>query len=160
MSAMTAITVHASCVCVGQHGVLLLGAPGAGKSDLALRLIDQPGLGAGDAPLYGKLVADDQVTVTRLGNRLFATPHQRLAGLLEVRGSGIHKMPYLTSCELSLAVQLGPNAEMERMPASRELQHELLGICLPLIYVDASQASAAGRVRVRLTSIPMNQQDG
>ncbi len=44
------VNIHASCVAIGNKGVLLLGKSGAGKSDLALRLID------GGA----KLVADDR----------------------------------------------------------------------------------------------------
>ncbi|MBT7294587.1 MAG: serine/threonine protein kinase, partial [Rhodospirillaceae bacterium] len=42
---------HATCIALAGKGVLLRGFSGAGKSDLALRLID------GGA----KLVADDQV---------------------------------------------------------------------------------------------------
>jgi len=45
--------VHGSCVAWAQGGILLLGPPGGGKSDLALRLL---GRGA-------VLVADDQVEV-------------------------------------------------------------------------------------------------
>ena len=37
---MAEVNIHATCVAVGPHGVLLLGKSGAGKSDLALRLID------------------------------------------------------------------------------------------------------------------------
>ena len=45
--------IHATCVDVEGVGVLFLGAPGNGKSDLALRLID------GGA----RLVADDRANV-------------------------------------------------------------------------------------------------
>ena len=39
---MTApLLLHASCVCVKDKGILLIGASGTGKSDLALRLIDR-----------------------------------------------------------------------------------------------------------------------
>src|SRR4029079_8768067 len=54
------ITLHASCVALKDDGILILGAPGTGKSDLALRLIDEPGYGAGDELIRGRLVADDQ----------------------------------------------------------------------------------------------------
>ena len=39
MSKSQSVIVHASCVALGGKGVLLLGASGAAKSDLALRLI-------------------------------------------------------------------------------------------------------------------------
>jgi HPr kinase/phosphorylase len=42
--------VHGTCLVIGGCGVLILGASGSGKSDLALRLIDQPGRGTGLRP--------------------------------------------------------------------------------------------------------------
>ena len=37
---MSEANIHASCIALGGRGVLLLGPSGSGKSDLALRLID------------------------------------------------------------------------------------------------------------------------
>ena len=67
------IFVHATAVAVGLKGVLLLGPSGSGKSDLALRLIDQ---GA-------RLVADDQVVLSRNGARLIANAPPALAGKID-----------------------------------------------------------------------------
>ena len=53
---------HATTVAIDGRGVLDRGAPGGGKSDLALRLID-----AG-----ARLVADDQNGLRRDGGRLIA----------------------------------------------------------------------------------------
>ena len=47
---MKPVKIHASCVALAGKGVLILGDSGAGKSDLALRLMDD---GA-------RLVADDR----------------------------------------------------------------------------------------------------
>jgi hypothetical protein len=66
------LLLHGTCVSVGGAGVLILGAPGAGKSGLALRLIDEPAMEY-PAFLRGELVADDQVVVTRVADRLMAT---------------------------------------------------------------------------------------
>ena len=60
-------SLHASCVALGYDGVLILGMPGAGKSDLVLRLIDEPGFGIGDALIRAKLVSDDQTIIERRG---------------------------------------------------------------------------------------------
>ncbi|HEX7199151.1 MAG TPA: serine/threonine protein kinase, partial [Dongiaceae bacterium] len=49
MSDPARLQIHASCVALSGAAVLLRGPPGAGKSDLALRLVDEG----------GKLVADD-----------------------------------------------------------------------------------------------------
>ena len=82
--------MHGSCAARAEAGVLLLGPPGSGKSDLVLRLLDR-----GFA-----LVADDRVESTTFGSAPSA-----LAGLLEVRGLGIVRLPYLSSCRLALVVR-------------------------------------------------------
>lgn len=104
------------------QGVLLLGPPGSGKSDLALRLIDRG----------FTLVADDQVLV-QMG---LAQAPAALAGLLEVRGLGLLRLPYLPAAPLVLAVQLG--AHVPRLPDPARLP----GLDLPLICVDAQAPSA------------------
>ena len=58
---------HGTCIALAGRGVLIRGPSGSGKSDLALRLIDTPGNGIGAAPLEARLVADDQVHLTRTG---------------------------------------------------------------------------------------------
>src|SRR5580704_3087321 len=91
---------HGSCVARDGAGVLLLGPSGAGKSDLALRL-----LGRGFV-----LVADDQVDVIDG----FARAPGALAGLLEVRGFGIVRLPYLSDIKLYVVIELA--GQRERLP--------------------------------------------
>jgi len=131
--------LHASCAAWpwpdaadrdGPDAVLLLGAPGAGKSDFLLRLVD-----AG----WG-LVADDQVKVPDGVARAPAA----LAGLIEIRGLGIFRLPYLPQARLRLVVELA--VQTERMPAPR--QYEALG--LPLVVIDPAQASAVARCKIAL----------
>lgn len=82
----------------------MLGPPGSGKSDLALRL-----LGRGFA-----LVADDQVLVAE--DRGVAAP-ATLRGLLEVRGLGIFEgLPVAEGAVLALAVELVPPEGVARLP--------------------------------------------
>ena len=121
-------TLHASAVARHGAGVLLLGPPGAGKSDLAFRLIT-----AGF-----DLVADDQVLL----QGLTASAPAALAGLLELRGLGIVRMPY-TQATLVLAVELGQG---QRMPTPRRLPD----LDLPLVNVDPTVASAPLRVALAL----------
>ena len=108
--------VHATCIAVGGKGVLLLGPPGSGKSDLALRLIDTSGLGVGQTQLHAQLVADDQVRLSRVGNELQAAAPDALAGLLEIRGLGIVRVKNLASIRIDLCVKLRPCSEIERLP--------------------------------------------
>jgi len=120
--------LHASAAARDGAGVLLLGAPGVGKSDLLLRLV-RDGF---------SLIADDQVLV----EAGVAGPPPALAGLLEVRGIGIVRFPYVTA-PLVLAVRLEPGP---RLPARERLPD----LDLPLVYVDPSSASAAQRVALAL----------
>jgi HPr kinase/phosphorylase len=137
---------HGTCLEIGGCGVLILGPSGSGKSDLALRLIDQPGRGTGLETLTARLVADDQVAITRRGETLFAAAPARLAGLIEVRGLGIVTADHAPEAELMLAVRLADAPDIERLPEQGE-SLILLGVALPEIAVDAAAASAPARIR-------------
>lgn len=145
--------IHATCITLGEHGVLLTGAPGSGKSDLALRLIDQAGCGTGGEPMHARLVADDQVIVQRKDKQLLGAPPPRLAGLLEIRGLGIVTLQHEQRCVLHLAVRLGDAIEFERLPDLSRSVFTVLGLDLPEITVDAWAASAPARVRSAVVTL-------
>src|SRR5688572_14891690 len=65
---------HGTCLDFDGAGVLILGPPGSGKSDLALRLLDRPGLGLSGLPKTAALVSDDQVIVMPEQVGLLARP--------------------------------------------------------------------------------------
>jgi HPr kinase/phosphorylase len=143
---LTTTLLHGTCVALRPPGrswraLLLRGASGAGKSDLALRLID-----AG-----GRLVADDQTRIARHGDGLVATPPATLAGLMEVRGLGIVKLgrgQILARAPLVLLVDLVAQAGIERLP---DPDHEtLLGIALPRLALTPFETSAAAKLRLAL----------
>lgn len=129
--------VHGTAVAIDGRGVLLLGASGAGKSDLALRLID---VGA-------VLVSDDRTYLTADGNRLLALPPPTIAGRIEARGIGLFALPHLADVPLALAVQLGPPPE--RLP-SEAARYDMDGVAVPLIHVDPRAPGAAALVRLAL----------
>jgi len=145
------IHVHGTCVSIGGRGVLIRGVPGSGKSELALRLIDSPGLGAGSTPLQAMLVADDQTALECRDGALWAMPHPRLTGLLELRGQGILRFPHVPETRLSLVVDLLPGAEIERMPESGDLQTVILGVTIARIPLDRGQPAAPSVIRAVLT---------
>ena len=133
--------LHASCVAVDGVGVLIRGKPGAGKSDLALRLID-----TGAA-----LVADDSCETSVRGGSLYVTAPTTIAGKLEIRGYGIVKLPARAEATVGLVVDLKAEAEIERLPETATC--DIDGVALPLLTVDAFSASAPAKVRMALRSV-------
>jgi HPr kinase/phosphorylase len=131
-------TLHASCVAIGGRGVLLTGASGAGKSDLALRLIDRGAV----------LVGDDGVVVTARDGRLFAASGPNIAGRIEVRGIGIVTQPYLAEAPLALCVAL--DQPVPRMPDEPLTLRLIEGVGLPAIALDPHAASAPVKVEKAL----------
>jgi HPr kinase/phosphorylase len=81
------------------------------------------------------MVSDDQVEI---GTDGMARPPQTLAGLLEVRGLGVMRFPFLGAARPVLVADLvaGP---IPRLPEPR--RDSLLG--LPIIVIDPRPASAA-----------------
>jgi len=124
--------LHASCAAHEGDGVLLLGPSGAGKSNLLLRLLDRGFV----------LVADDQVEI----RDNVAAPPESLAGLIEVRGLGILRLPYLDHAILRLAVQLQRD---DRMPEAKHFGD----IHLPMVYVDPDAAAAPQIVALALDCV-------
>lgn len=142
------ICLHGTCVSVNGEGVLILGEPGAGKSDLALRLIDEPGQGISGGLMRSELVSDDQVVVMRHGNKLVASAPSSIDGKLEIRGLGIVALATLPSVPLSLVVKLQAHSAIERLPDRGTL--EIMGLALPLVEIDGTTASAPARLRAAL----------
>jgi HPr kinase/phosphorylase len=130
---------HATCVALGDAAVLLRGPSGSGKSDLALRFIDGG----------GHLVADDQVALTVEGGVLVAAPPPPLAGLIEVRGVGIVRLPHLPRATVRLVADLVEPARIERAPPEAR-RCRLLDLSLPLLLLDPFAASACAKLRLAL----------
>lgn len=133
------VLVHATCIAAEGRGALLIGPPGAGKSDLALRTI--AGIyRIGGRQVTAELVADDQVGVMLRERRLFGRAPETIAGRIEARGLGIIETSYVPEIELRLAVALvGPHL-IERMPQAGV--YEILGQRLPQIRLAPFEASA------------------
>jgi len=140
---MKTVNIHASCIAIGKRGILILGDSGAGKSDLALRLIDD---GAA-------LVSDDRTEIYVSRSILHARAPKTIAGLLEVRGLGIVKLPFVKSVPLALAVQLGappkrlPDTACYVPPAPLKAAKSL-----PFIILDGALPGAPARIRLALTA--------
>ena len=147
----SSINIHASCVLLGpagaafgapaDAGILLLGGSGAGKSDLALRLIAQGAL----------LVADDRCEISADDESLWARSPRALAGLIEIRGVGIASLPFASETRIRLAVRLVDPHAVTRLPeAERYEPPRSLGaserVWPPLIAFAPYEASAPAKI--------------
>jgi serine kinase of HPr protein (carbohydrate metabolism regulator) len=132
--------LHASAVQLAGQGVIIFGPSGSGKSALALELLRQVLRDGKEA----WLIADDRVAFDRRGEDLIAMPPAPLAGLIEVRGSGIHQIKHIPSALLHLAVELVDESNSLRMPpeAPKLIAH---GVSLPCLVLPSGQTHACVR---------------
>ena len=140
------LLIHATAVAIDGQAVLLRGPPGAGKSDLALRLID------GGACL----ITDDQAVLHRRDAQILVRAPAAIAGLIEVRGLGILRIDPLEEAPLAVVVDLVPPAQIERVPEPRS--ERILGVAIPSIALAPFEASAAAKLRLALRTLAAPEQ--
>lgn len=128
--------VHASCIAIGGRAVLILGASGAGKSDLALRLLDRGAI----------LVSDDYTELTVQDGALLAAPPATIAGRMELRGVGIVERPFASAVPVALTLDLDMLPERVPEPGRRAF----LGVAVPLIGLNGLEPSAPLKVEAAL----------
>ena len=133
--------IQATAVEVNGKGVLLRGPSGSGKSDLAVRLIDR---GA-------RLIADDYVVAEPNADAASLAPPEAIAGMLEIRGTGLVKMEYARDVPPRLVVDLVPIKEIERMPEPGEIS--ICGAPVPVIKLNPFHASAPIILEMELAAI-------
>jgi len=106
-------TIHASAVLVGAKAVLIRGPSGCGKSRLVWDLIQAA---AQNALPFARLVADDRAIVEAQAGRLLVRPAPQLAGLIEIHGLGIRRLPYEPVAVVGIVIDLGAE-DAARLPA-------------------------------------------
>ncbi|MCM1323148.1 MAG: HPr kinase/phosphatase C-terminal domain-containing protein [Acetobacter sp.] len=102
------LNIHATLISFQNHGILFIGESGAGKSDIALRMImDKNAL----------LVADDRVNLECLDDKLYGSVPQNIEGLLEIRNVGIGKFPFKQQEKIDLCIELcADKTGLNRLP--------------------------------------------
>ena len=133
--------IHGGCVALwtgGEwRGALILGASGAGKSDLCLRL-----LAAG-----GRLVSDDRTLVWASGGALWGRAPDTIKNMVEARGLGLMTAPALHFARIGLVAALdGPAAERLPEPQFEALQ----GIAVRCVRLEPYEASAPDKLALAL----------
>jgi HPr kinase/phosphorylase len=144
-------TVHASAVLVGARAVLIRGPAGAGKSRLALALIHAAQAGA--LP-FARLVADDRAHLEGINGRVLVRPADRLAGLIEVRGLGLRRLPFEPVALVGRVVDLAA-ADSERLPSPAGRTAVVEGISLPRLAV-APDADPLPRILAMFRTADVN----
>jgi len=117
--------VHGTGLLLGTTGVLLRGPSSAGKSVLALTLLDRWSMQG--QPAF--LVSDDRVDLLSADGTITMQAPDNLAGLIELRGRGIISRPHQSQVTLDLIIDLVP--DMARMIEEDEFVTEIAGITLP-----------------------------
>jgi serine kinase of HPr protein (carbohydrate metabolism regulator) len=134
--------IHATSIALEGRAVLLTGASGIGKSDLALRLIMEQG---------ASLISDDQTVLSVQGNQLIASPPATIAGIIEVRHVGLLRMPYVSAVPVALVVELMPlSADVPRLPDKNSGTISLLEYPVRQLNLPATAASTAAKIRAAL----------
>lgn len=132
--------VHqAGAVSIDGRALLIEGPPGSGKSSLALALIDR---GAG-------LIGDDAVTLAGVDGQLIASPPPNIAGLIEVRGVGLVRLPPADPAPVGLILVLGGPAP-ERLPETPLARRTIAGVAVPVLPFDPGTIAPARRAELAL----------
>lgn len=146
------VSIHAAAAVVGEAGVLIRGVSGAGKTSLALALVEAAALRG----VFARLVADDRVLLERCNGRLIARPHPAIAGRVERRGQGIgaigHEGAAVLRCLVDFAPAMGAQGAPGRVPAAGAEVASLEGVDLPRLVVPTG-LGAAETARVLLDFI-------
>lgn len=130
--------ISGSAVAIDGRALAITGAPGSGKSSLALALIDR---GA-------RLIGDDAVQLTRVGDHLLASPPPNIEGLIELRGIGLFDLPIAEPSPLSLVLSLGEHDE--RLPEFAP-ERQVLGQSIPCLPFYAGTIAPAIRAELALS---------
>jgi HPr kinase/phosphorylase len=140
-------SIHASSVLIGARAILVRGPTGSGKSRLALALLQS------GPTVFTRLIGDDRVLVEAAHGRLLVRPVPELAGLIEVRGLGIRRLPYEGVAVVSQVIDLAA-ADAARLPDKAAEATVISGVrlariaaaadCDPLPMVLASLATECG----------------
>lgn len=143
--AQRTVYVHASCICLGEAGVLVRGPSGSGKSALCSLLVAE----AQGTGRFARWVGDDRIGLTVHGGRVLARPHPAIAGRAEWRGLGPVPVRWEEAVRLSLVVDFG-GGPPSRLPEDDETVTEVLGVCLPLMKAAAGEPVALVMAKIAL----------
>lgn len=120
--------IHATCLVLGDRGVLITGRSGSGKTSLALALIARYG-----GMNFARLVSDDRIFVSQHSGRLVGRAPASISGLAEAYGLGPAHISAEAEAVIDLVVDLATPEQAPRFNDAATLV--LAGCTLPLLTV-------------------------
>jgi len=143
--------IHATALVLGDRGILIVGPSGAGKTTLALTLLDRfSGHGR-----FARLVGDDQLFVEARGGRLLCRAPWTISGLVEVPGIGPRPVPAQPAAIVDLVLRL---VARDALPRLQDAATETIAGCvLPRVDLARRDTAAALPIVAALLSPPFGQ---
>lgn len=129
---MTRVLAHGTAIVVGKTGLIFVGPAGSGKSSLALQTLFSARL----AGHFAALLSDDQVFLEADEDGVNGYCPPSIAGMIELRGSGIGRVNCVAEARLHLAVRLIEVHAGNRIPEENQRWRADQGIELPLVTLD------------------------
>ncbi|RAZ91591.1 HPr kinase/phosphorylase [Mesorhizobium hawassense] len=143
--------IHGTAILIGDRGVLIMGPSGAGKTTLALTLIDH----CRARGLFSCLISDDRLLAAAHGGRLVCRAPPAIAGLAEVPGFIPCPLPFEPGGVIDLHIRLVPKEEMARF--QEDISEPIAGCPVPRIdLAERNAASALLAVMARLSIQPFS----
>ena len=138
--------IHATAIVIGRTGLLFIGPSGSSKSALAFSCL----AAAKPLGLAASLVADDRVLISEDNGSVIAKCPPSIAGLMEIRYTGIVRMPHVPEGEMHFAIYPVDPTTAERLPPEDE-QIDITGsIRLPLIRLAATSANPLAIIMAKI----------
>jgi serine kinase of HPr protein (carbohydrate metabolism regulator) len=141
-----ATNIHATAIVIGKTGLLFLGPSGSGKSALAFSCLAS----AKSLGLAASLIADDRVLISERDGAVIAKCPPSIAGLIEIRYTGIVRLPYVSEGEMHYAIRPVDPATAERLPPEDEQIDITASARLPLIRVVATFANPLAIIMAKI----------
>lgn len=141
--------IHGTAILIGDRGVLITGPSGAGKTTLALTLIDH----CRARGLFSRLIGDDRLLAAAHHGRLVCRTPATIAGLAEVPGFMPRPLPFEPGGVIDLHIRLVPKEEMARF--QEDIREPVAGCPVPRIdLVERNAVTALPAVMAWLAIAP------
>ncbi len=137
-------SLHATAILWGSKAVLIRGSSGAGKSQLALSILEA----ANGRATFAALISDDRVIVSCASGRLIAKAHPAISDQIEDRGHAIISVKSEPAGVIAAVVDLTNPALIPRLPAPEDMIAIIEGVKLPRLMLAEGTplAQAASKV--------------